>query len=188
MRDKGLIVDLGNFLDASASVIDLLDNDISNHWQRVVFISNKLSSVMQLSKKCKQDLHGAAFFHDIGGLTEDEKKYVYSINKKKSDNHGLKGAYLLGNIPHFYDAAEILKYHEMPENELKCIKNESNYLASRILYIADYVEKLINYDIDIKNQKDDIINSIKSKSGTLIDDSCMDAFLQISRNNNFWKN
>jgi HD-GYP domain-containing protein (c-di-GMP phosphodiesterase class II) len=80
----------------------------------------------------------------------------------------------------------MIRHHHTPWKDLnKPISNDET-IGSQIIFLADYIERLIDRENFILHQTDNIINNIRELSGNSVHPDLIDSFISISDREEFW--
>ncbi len=71
--ERGVSVNLGNFLLSLSDAMDLASPEMAQHQQRTAFIAWEITKTAGLSEKMTEDIFVAALLHDIGFFRVEEK-------------------------------------------------------------------------------------------------------------------
>ncbi|MFV1951197.1 MAG: HD-GYP domain-containing protein [Nitrospinota bacterium] len=185
---KNIKVELGNLLLSLSDALDLSNPQITDHQQRVSYISLSIADEMKVDAGYKQDLFLASLFHDVGIFSTDEKLKAKEFDLQDPKEHWIRGYFLLRDIPLFRNASGIIRFHHLPWNNGQGIECDAKEvpLQSHIVHLADRIEILINRDEPILNQCNKIKDIIKSYTGNLFHPRHVDIFLQLATKEHFW--
>ncbi len=168
--------------------MDLVSPLIVSHQQRTAFIAWKICKAANLPSETTEKVFVATLLHDIGALTPEEKinihNFAYEIEHPRI--HCIRGELLLEKVPWLKAAAKIVRYHHREWQKWDKPIDAPYVLESQILFLADYLERLIKRDQYILHQNQRIISEISSLSGTAIHPQVVDYFLAISHREDFW--
>ncbi|TYB31414.1 MAG: HD domain-containing protein [Candidatus Mcinerneyibacterium aminivorans] len=179
-------INYGNLLLSLSDAIDLASKVISCHQQRVAYISWEISKAANLSQKLSKDIFIASLLHDAGAITVEEKISINNFDSVNTEPHCIKGKILLSRIPKFRNLANMIRHHHTPWKDLnKPISNDET-IGSQIIFLADYIERLIDRENFILHQTDNIINNIRELSGNSVHPDLIDSFISISNREEFW--
>jgi putative nucleotidyltransferase with HDIG domain len=172
-------------LEALARTVDAKSKWTAGHSERVMDLSVKIARVMGCNDKQVNDLHRAAYLHDIGKigiphsildkpdkLTEEE----YEVIKE----HPAIGAKILEPIEAYEDAIPVvMQHHERFDGKgyPMGLSGENITLGARILSVADVYDALISsrpYRLGWVKEK--VIQLITDESGKQFDPKVVEAF------------
>jgi putative nucleotidyltransferase with HDIG domain len=172
-------------LGALARTVDAKSKWTSGHTERVTALAVKIARVMGCDEKQINDLHQAAFLHDIGKigiplsiLDKPDKltKEEYEIIKE----HPAIGARILEPIEAYIDIIPIImQHHERFDGKGYPMgrSGEQIILGARILSVADVYDALISnrpYRLGWVQEK--AIKLISDESGKQFDPNVVEAF------------
>ncbi len=135
------------------------------------------------------DIFTASLLHDIGAITVEEKLLIHSFETTDMDIHCRRGEILLKRIPRFDSISGMVRHHhrewsrwQEQEEDL----DRQTVLASQIIFLADYIERLIERDRYILHQTDRITGALLAMSGSSINPEILRYFMDFSRKVEFW--
>lgn len=185
MRHK-IAVNLGNLVLSLSEAIDLAIPSLAQHQQRTSFIVLEMGKTAKLSDEILEKIFIAALLHDVGALSLEEKISLLNFETLNIEDHCIRGELLLNNVHWLKDAAKIVRFHHKEWKHWEESIETPLVLESQLLFLADYVERLINRDHYILHQHEDIIEKVKSLSGSLFHSQIVDIFLTVSKREEFW--
>lgn len=148
-------VSLKSFFLSLSSLLDNGDKSISNHQLRTAFIAWKIGKNYGLDTSDMNNLIIAALVHDVGVLSIEEKIKIDLSKLEEKNFHSYKGWYILQKVPNFSVIAESVKYHHTSYKKLG-----DKQIIAQIINISDNLERLIDRNNNILEQKDRIIGKL----------------------------
>ena len=185
MLDK-ISVNLGNTLLSMSDAIDLSNPSISAHQIRVAFIAWEMAKGAESSHGVQEKLFLAALFHDVGAMSTESKTKIHNFSEMKIDPHCVLGALLLEMSSLTAPSANMVKFHHKPWKEWQTDLYEDDTFGSQVIYLADYVERLIDRDVYILHQEEELMSKISSMSGTYLHPDLVELFAEVSHREEFW--
>lgn len=181
-------INLEDLLICMSKAQDIMAPFLSNHHQRVAYLSFRLAQEIRLSIEEQREIYLAALVHDIGALSMDEKLELIENDPDKVNKHAIKGAKLLENFQPLSKASQIIKYHHVPwqYGEGRFYNGEEVPFASHVINIADYTCSLIQPDKNILSQLPVILHSIEKSKNTRVIPELVDALIRISKIEYYW--
>jgi len=179
-------VNLGNILLSFSDAIDLASQSISAHQMRTAFISWQMANGAKLPQNEKQKIFIGAILHDVGALTPEDKTRLHNFEEVNVETHCLRGAALFESCPLLKESSEMVKWHHRPWKEWETTIDSNDAFESQVLYLADYLERLINRDQYILHQNEELIKKITSIAGAEIHPDVVDLFVTVSNREDFW--
>ena len=181
-------INMFDLLLCLTNAVDMVSPELSNHHQKVSYLSYKIAKQMHLLPEQTEDLALAGLLHDVGALSLDERLELLMSEPPSSQEHALRGSDLLCNFAPLKNAAEIIKYHHVSWNNGEGAVYEGNQvpLSSHILHLADRVSVLIDSSKAILCQVKNIQDIILSQKGISFPPETVDAFMEISINECIW--
>ena len=185
---KTIVVTLHELLLCLAKAQDLVSPELSNHHEKVAYLSARLSEQIKLPLEQQKDVFLAALVHDIGALSLNERLETIESEPDYIHVHGMKGAKLFEGFKPLQNATHIIKYHHMPwdngENQL--YKGDEIPFASHILHLADRVCGLIDYSQNVLVQVPQILSEIKENANSIFEPGLVDALVALSSKEYIW--
>ena len=185
MRNR-LYVSLGNFLLSISDAMDLVSPLLCQHQQRVAFVAWEISRAGALSDDLTETIFIAALLHDIGALSLEERLSLHDFEEKNTALHCARGENLLQSVPWVENAAPIIRYHHRGWDEWDEPIDTPVAMASQIIFLADYLERLIDRNRYVLHQDQEILSRISSLSATLFHPQIVDYLLSTARREEFW--
>lgn len=184
MRDE--TYNLSELLISLSDAMDLANPILMKHQQRTAYISWCIGKSVGLNYQQKDNLFLAAILHDIGALTTKEKVSLHEMETIDPEQHCERGYHIYKQVSWLKTAANIVKYHHTPWSILRDVSDDCQKVESQILFLADVLERLIDKNIYILNQKDDLIQKITAVSGDTIHQDVVDSFIDVAKADQFW--
>ncbi len=179
-------VNLSNLLLSLSDALDLASPELSLHQMRTAFIAWEISKAANLQRDLAEQLFVAALFHDIGGLTPEDKLSIHRNTLKNVELHCVLGEAFMNHVLMFEPSAKIVRLHHTPWQNYEQTGVDPLIFASQALYLADSVEKLIDRSNYILHQAQDIVSTICGWSSTFIQPEVVDIFRSIAARQDFW--
>ncbi len=166
--------------------IDSFNYLLKSHHRRVAIISHYIGKKMNLSDDELAELVIAASLHDIGALSVQERDMLTQEDVLNPKPHCVMGARMLSTFRVFQNIATIIKYHHIIYEDYEKNKNNKVLFASFIIHLADRVDIFINPDKFILNQKEEVVEKIRNKVGTIFHPDVFEAFEEVAKADIFW--
>ena len=179
-------VNLGNLVLSLSDAMDLASSALAQHQQKTAFIGWEMGRAAGLSSKRLENNFIAALVHDIGALSLEEKISIRSGKIENDEVHCIRGERLLENIFWLRDAARIVRYHHTDWQKWEESIESPLAFDSQLIALADYVERMIDRDKYILHQHEEIIASVRSRSGSRFHPQVIDLFIDASVREEFW--
>jgi HD-GYP domain-containing protein (c-di-GMP phosphodiesterase class II) len=182
-------INLGDLLLSLSGAVDLASPEISSHQQRTAFIAWKICEAATLPEDLTKDIFTASLLHDVGAITVEEKLLIHSFETTDMDIHCRRGEILLKRIPRFDSISGMVRYHHREWSDWLRHEDEiarQTVLASQIIFLSDYIERLIERDRYILHQTDRITGTLLAMSGSSINPEILGHFMDFSRKEEFW--
>lgn len=137
-------VNLGNILLSFSDAIDLANKSISAHQMRTAFTAWQIANSAKLPKNEIQKIFIAAILHDVGALTPEDKTRLHNFEETNAEPHCICGAALFESCPLLKESSEIIRWHHRPWNEWDTNIDSNDVFGAQVIYLADYLERLID--------------------------------------------
>lgn len=184
--NRQLSVNLGNLLLSLSEVLDLANPLIAQHQHATAFIALELAKTASLEHELTENIFTAALLHDIGAISVEEKIAVHSFEEINENIHTIRGELLLEQIPWLKKISKIVRNHHRNWSDWEEGLENPIVFSSQIVLLADYVERLIDRNRYILHQSRDITETIKKLTGTVINKTIIDYFVELSKREEFW--
>ena len=188
MTQDSFKISLSQLVCTLSDAVDLVDPILNNHHKQVAYISYKIAKALNFSNEKLADIVIAGLLHDIGALSLGERIELLDFEEKKPYRHTISGYILLRDLEILKKASEIIKHHHLPwENGIgKMYKDDTVYLESHILYLADRIAVSVDKDAEILNQVKSILRKIKDQANSKFHPQFVDVFESLSETEAFW--
>lgn len=187
LRETG--ISLESVVNAISRTVDLVNDNVTRHHQRVAFISHMIGREMKLSGNRAFELVIAAAMHDIGALAmQGDPQHLHNLIDQDVEEHAETGYLLLKDFKPLAKVAEIIRFHHHQWDHGKGYMDKGYIVPfeGHIIHLADCVEMLINGNVHILHQKESIAGMVRSQAGSMFAPDAVDAFLKASSNDFFW--
>ena len=191
MSENKTGVSLRSVVSAISKTVDLVNDHVTRHHQRVAYIAHVTGKRMGINRNRAYNLVLAAAMHDIGALSHDEEaELIHNWIDEDVEEHAETGYRLLKMFKPLEKVAEIIKYHHHQWNDGSGHVEDGQIVPyeGHIIHLADSIDMLINKDQCILSQKESIIEIAKSQSGSMFAPAVVDAFTDAFRNDYHWLN
>ncbi|MBM7557888.1 HD-GYP domain-containing protein [Halanaerobacter jeridensis] len=176
--------------------LDLIYQDLEWHHEKVAYITYEIVSELNYTEQEKKTLIMAAALHDIGILNLEHKKIdvieeVELNGEEKIVEHAKVGAVLINKFQElfgFEGMENLVQYHHAhwDNGESNTYQGRKDRFGSHILHLADRVAILTKGDNYVLNQKDEIMNKIKSNSGSIFAPRLVEILERFAERESFW--
>jgi HD-GYP domain-containing protein (c-di-GMP phosphodiesterase class II) len=185
---KTFVVTLHELLSCLSKAQDLVSPVLSNHHERVAYLSIRLAEQLKLPIELQKDIFLAALVHDIGALSLDERLETIESEPQFIHTHARRGAKLFEGFSPLQRSTQIIKYHHMPWNDgnNQSHKGEAVPYASHVVHLADRVCGLIDSSQNILIQIPQILAEIKQNINTVYEPDLVEALFQMSKKEYVW--
>ncbi|MPW27115.1 HD domain-containing protein [Alkalibaculum sp. M08DMB] len=188
---RHISVNLGNLLLSLSEITDLANTEISYHQQRTAFIAVEIATFAGEDESVIEDIFAASLLHDVGAISIEEKTKLHSITNIHDDTinkefHCKRGEMLLNKTPWFKGISKIVRYHHTDYMDFEDTIKDTFVFSSQVIYLADYVERLVDRSKYILHQHKEIIDKIKELDDTFVHPDIVNYFLQASEREEFW--
>jgi HD-GYP domain-containing protein (c-di-GMP phosphodiesterase class II) len=179
-------VNFGNLLLSLSEALYLAGPLVALHQERVAYIVWSMGVAGGLPEDMLETHFTAALLHDIGAISVEEKIAIHNFEEENTDRHCICGEVLLKSIPWFEDISKIIRHHHRKWQEWDRKIEEPDILGAQMVFLADYIERLVDRNQYILHQSQKIISKITSLSGTYFHPLVVDYFLATSKREEFW--
>jgi HD-GYP domain-containing protein (c-di-GMP phosphodiesterase class II) len=183
---RNIVVNLGNLILSLSDAMDLANPSLTQHQQRTAFIVWEMGKVARLHDDRLEKNFIAALLHDIGALSVEEKISLRNFKIENIENHCIRGELLLDRVPWLREAAQTVRFHHREWKDWRESIETPLVFDAQLLFIADYLERLIDRDQYILHQHEDILSRIKSLSGSSFHPEIVDLLFGVSYREEFW--
>jgi len=128
----------------------------------------------------------AGLLHDIGALAPEEKISLHEFESRDVLTHCIRGSVLLETVPWLKPSARVVRFHHQDWRLWNEPITHPAVLESQILFLADYLERIIQRNVFILHQDEHLSEKITELAGTSIHPDVIDLFRQVSRREEFW--
>ncbi len=182
-------IDAGAFALSFSRALDLAEPSLARHQQRVAYIVWRMGMEGRIQYKLMEKFFTAALFHDIGAFSLKEKRALKNFEIDDEDMHCQRGYQLLNTNFWLTKIAFIVRHHHRRWDgwgvETGKIKNDL-VLGAQMIFLADYVERLVNRDQCILFQSEHIRKEISSFTNRAFHKYVVDLFMEVSSKEEFW--
>jgi len=181
-------INLANFLLSFSDAMDMANASVASHQMRTSFICIEMGKAANLSESDIRKIFIAAIIHDIGALSPEEKLAIHNFDFEKlnPELHCRVGALLFQGVPYLRASKHIVRFHHKDFKDWKEGSDNPIIFESQILYLADYLERLINREQYILSQSKHLISEICALSGTKIHPHVVELFVEVAKREDFW--
>ncbi len=177
---------IGDLLLSISDAVEMTSPVIASHQLRTSYIAWQIALAAGLPQTSVEKLFKAALLHDIGALAPEEKIKLHAFETQNTEPHCVIGELLFMMTPVLEDAARIVRFHHRKWSDWHCPVEDPDVLEAQILFLADYVERLIRRDEFILNQTGHILARVKEMSGENIQPGVVDVFMELALREDFW--
>ncbi len=184
--------DLYDVIEALGMALDLVSSSIarplSEHSRRVAYISIKIAETMGLSEREVRELYISALLHDSGLVSQKMFRFLRDIEWNGAQIHCEEGYRLFKGSRMLANTAHIIRSHHdrWVGQNVSGLEKDAIPLASRIIFVADRVDMLVNHEIPVLTQRERVEEWLKSQSGLFFDPGVVEAFKGVSQPDSFW--
>lgn len=165
---------------AFSESLDLISSAIVGHHIRVASIALDIALILNIEREDMKDLIYGALLHDVGALSLKDKLDGLEFDLKDPHFHSLVGYSLIKMYKPFDKVSNIIRYHHVNWNDIDKLKEKNIEvpLSSQIIYLADRLDVLIDWNRDFSDQLDYIIEQIRKQRGKRFNPDIVDAFIE----------
>jgi len=166
--------------------IDSFNYLLKSHHRRTAVISYHIAKQMNIGEQELFELVVAASLHDIGALSVQERDMLIRDDVTNPQPHCIVGYRMLRTFEPFNTIAQIVKHHHIEYEESFKMEPGEVLFASHILHFSDRIDIFIKPDEFILNQKVNVIEKLREKTGTVFHPQVFEAFERASKSDIFW--
>lgn len=173
---------------AMAQLGEMHSSDLGEHSKRVTVMTGQIAKQLGLSMEELFQINSAALLHDIGKIELPDNLLAKPYNKlipveqRQVQNHVIMGEKITQMVPSLEKAAVLIRHHHerfdgrgYPDG----LKGEEIPLGSRIIFVADYYDHLVNSKSGTQAKSPEaILKSMNQLSGTCFDPQILSALHQ----------
>jgi HD-GYP domain-containing protein (c-di-GMP phosphodiesterase class II) len=179
-------VNLGNMVLSLSDAMDLASPDLAQHQQRTAFIVSELGRAAGLSDERLENAFIAALLHDVGAFSLEEKISLHNWESEDTETHCIRGELLLETVPWLKDAAKLVRSHHTEWRSFEEPIESPLVFDSQLLFLADYLERLIDRSRYILHQHEGVLSTVYSLGGSSLHRDILDLVQTVCRKEEFW--
>ena len=183
---KEISINFNNFLLSLSDAIDLASPSISAHQLRTAYIAWQMTKAVKKEEDIIERIFMAALLHDIGALAPEEKVRLHGFKERDLKAHCIRGARLFEVTSLLRPASRLVLYHHKPWNKWDRPIDDSVVFESQVLYLADFLERIVDRERYILHQVDELTKEVHKLSGKLVHKDIVDIFMELSKREDFW--
>lgn len=165
--------------------IDSFNYLLKSHHRRTAVISYAIGHKMGLSEEKLANLVIGAAIHDIGALSVQERDALVSEDVINPNPHCIMAYKMLKSFEIFKDISMTLKHHHIKYNETDLHLDDIS-IESHIIHFADRIDISISPNKFILDQKQEVIDKMRDKTGTIFHPEVFAAFEKVAKADIFW--
>lgn len=179
-------VNMFDLVKGFSSVVDLVNNTLGSHHQRVGWLTFQLGRMLGLEKN-EKELVIAAMLHDLGVIPLHDQ-IDDLVFEKNMFRHSEAGWLLLRICPLLREEARLVRYHHTAWKNIEQLPDEEQDAArlANLIYLADTV------DVQTRTHKNNTVDSLKrllnSQQASLFWPLAVEAMLELVSGQNFLEN
>jgi HD-GYP domain-containing protein (c-di-GMP phosphodiesterase class II) len=182
-------VPLHRLVLSMADAMDCVHHQISNHQLRVAYIATNIARRLGYKGQPLLVVFLASAFHDIGMIRSDNRMLAVHFGKLEGLGWHCEAGYrLLADQPVFATAAELIRFHHTEWDGGRGTQSSGQPvpLGSHMIHAADEIDRMVDRDAPILQQRDQIRDDIRSLAGRKLKPDCVDAVCALSESEAFW--
>ncbi|OGL46776.1 MAG: c-di-GMP phosphodiesterase [Candidatus Schekmanbacteria bacterium RBG_16_38_11] len=183
---RKISVNFGNLLLSLSEIMDLASPILVQHQQRTAFIAWEIGKVAGLKNDVLEKIFIAALMHDVGAISVEEKVAIHNFEENDLEFHCIRGEVLTQKVPQFKNVSKIIRYHHKEWQTWDEPIGTPHVLASQIVLLADYIERLIDRNKYILHYNQEIIDKVLPLAGKIVHPHIIDYFMETSKREEFW--
>ncbi len=179
-------VNLGNLLLSLSDAMDLVSPLIVSHQQRTAFIAWEICKQANLTEEDIEHIFVAALLHDVGAISPEEKIDILKFEVENTEQHCKRGQLFLESVSWLKPAGKIVRHHHTPWHDWGKDRDSKNAFYSQILFLADYLERLIKRPKFILHQHESLVRKLSLMAGNQIHPEIFQHFVDTAQREEFW--
>jgi HD-GYP domain-containing protein (c-di-GMP phosphodiesterase class II) len=169
-----------------SDAMDLASPSLAQHQQRTAFVVSELGKAAGFPAERLEHIFVAALLHDVGALSLEEKVSLHDWEAEDTGTHCIRGALLLGTVPWLENAAQRVRFHHTEWQNWEEPIDAPLVFDSQLLFLADYLERLIDRKRYILHQHEGIIVKLNALSGHSLHAEVLELFSMVCGREEFW--
>ncbi|MCF8073862.1 MAG: HD domain-containing protein [Desulfarculaceae bacterium] len=169
-----------------SNAMDLANPEVNQHQLRTAFIVWEMGRAAGLSAGRLEKVFTAALLHDIGAISVEEKTALHEFEVENVEEHCIRGRVLFESVPWLKEEALLVRFHHKKWLDWAESIESPTVFDSQLIYLADYVERLVKRGQFILHQPQAIAKKVKLLSGRAVHTEIVDLFLQNAGREEFW--
>ncbi|HUJ70342.1 MAG TPA: HD domain-containing phosphohydrolase [Syntrophorhabdales bacterium] len=179
-------VNLGNLVLSLSDAMDLASPLLAQHQHRTAFVVSELGRAAVLPDERLENAFMAALLHDVGALSLEEKIALHNWESNRTDEHCIRGQTLLETVPWLKEAAALVRFHHTEWQRFEEPISSPLVFDSQLLFIADYLERLIDRNRYILHQHEEILSKLRRLAGASVHSDMVDLMETSCVREEFW--
>jgi HD-GYP domain-containing protein (c-di-GMP phosphodiesterase class II) len=172
---------LEDLVAALSSALDVTVPGLAGHHRRMSYISLRLGLTLRLPASRLRRVLLAASLHDVGVILAAPRLGERPTSAER-DRYARAGAEFLRSSDALGEIAEVIEHHQRPYRR----GLDEAPLESRIVALADAVDRAIVPDVPILAQRERIDRELGAAAGPELDPVLVVAFRDLARAEGFW--
>ncbi len=167
---------------------DLISPSLTNHHQRVAYLSYRLAEEAGLSAEQQKEVFLAALVHDIGAVSLGERLDILEKESATINSHAFKSAKFLEGIRSFEKETELIRYHHQSWQNGNGLMyfDKAVPFSSHIVHLADRVCSMIRSSRSVLSQIPLVLSEIGQKNKTVFEPGLVGALFELSKKDYIW--
>lgn len=185
---KEISLQLFDLVMCLSKALDLVDPVLVNHHKRVAYIAGAIAGEMGFSRSEQTQITLAGLVHDAGAISLKERLDLLAFEGTNPHMHARRGSFMLRGFKPFAHIADMVEFHHVFWENGKGIHFNGKDVphGARVLCLSDYIAIVAGDGNDIFAKRNEIIESVKEKSGDKYDPKIIEAFLVLAQKEYFW--
>ncbi|MDF1584693.1 MAG: HD domain-containing protein [Methyloprofundus sp.] len=185
-----LQVSLRQMIFAIETAVSLVGMNDTNHGKRVAYIASQLAHQLGYDDPTIKFVFELGLLHDCGVSTEQiHNDLVNHFDWQDAYIHCEIAYQLLKDFQPLAIFSRAIRYHHTPWKKLHDLEiSRQDADMANLIFLADRIDIMsaCHYETDILLVREEIVNSIKSYSGSYFNPLFVEAFLEREKSEAFW--
>ena len=178
-------IDINEILSAFSLALDVAENKTFEHAQRTAYIALRIAREISVPEEELIDVYAAALLHDIGVVNALADAHT---DQTQTVKHCFAGREIVSTLPLSHNVSEYILWHHANWDGIGPfeLRGHDIPLGAQIVYLADQLDLQLKPLTNIRTERHQIIEYVKSSTGKMFSPDMVDAFLATQEKELFW--
>jgi len=178
-------IDINEILSAFSLALDVAENKTFEHAQRTAYIALRIAREISVPEEELIDVYAAALLHDIGVVNALADAHT---DQTQTVKHCFAGREIVSTLPLSHNVSEYILWHHANWDGIGPfeLRGHDIPLGAQIVYLADQLDLQLKSLTNIRTERHQIIEYVKSSTGKMFSPDMVDAFLATQEKELFW--